>query len=62
MKAKSAFNAVIYKAPKSPERLAANIVTIFERPSFAPAGKNGSSGKSIPSKRLSTKAKAPSIP
>lgn len=62
MKAKSAFNAVIYKAPKSPEKLAANIVTIFERPILAPAGKNGNSGKSAPSKRLSTSASAPRMP
>ena len=60
--AKSAFRSVIYKAPVKPKAFAANIVTMFERPAFAPAGRKGTAGKIRFSSRLSTRHSAPSRP
>ena len=61
-KAKRALRSAMYNAPEKPKTLPANIVTMFESPTFAPAGRKGTDGKIRFSKTLRTNESAPSKP
>ena len=59
--AKAALIITINTASVRPRVETVNIVTMFEKPGFAPGGKNGNAGKSD-SSHASASACAPSMP